>query len=325
MAAPLPLFPLLTAALAAATATVLALSALRHWWAERAGRPYELPVNRTGTAVRATAAALAAVAAAAVLYPYAGWGARPAHNTAAHTPVRAPLRAPLRAPAPAPAPRPAPTPEPPARPRTIAHPADGTLQQLADGTHIWLPAQYGYASAADLDFPLVIAYAPRAQVNDLLTAFAAHTDRGLADPFVVVLPSPDRCGTPTPAKLLDGYRIAPARTARALLGLGDEAAPCAVTEALTHPGRYEAVAAASATYDRPPPPHDRARTQLLLATPAGDEARAASALRLRDALRAAGPGEVRILDGIDPPRRLLALIAGYFTEKLDGPAHPNHP
>lgn len=316
MAAPHPLLlPLLTAALAAATATALALSALRHWWAERAGRPYELPVNRTGTAVRATAAALAAAAALAVLYPYAGWGARPAHNVAVHTPVRAPLRAP--------APAPAPTPEPPARPRTIAHPAHGTLQQLADGTHIWLPAQYGYTSAADLDFPLVIAYAPKAQVNDLLTAFAAHADRGLADPFVVVLPSPDRCGTATPTELLDGYRIAPARTARALLGLGDEAAPCAVTEALTHPGRYEAVAAASATYDRPPLP--RARTQLLLATPAGDEARAASALRLRDALRAAGPGEVRILDGIDPPRRLLALIAGYFTEKLDGPAHPNHP
>jgi hypothetical protein len=239
------------------------------------------------------------------------------------------VRAPLRAPTPAPAPAPAPA--PPARPRTIAHPADGTLQQLADGTRIWLPAQYGYASAADLDFPLVIAYAPKAQVNDVLTAFAAHADRGLADPFVVVLPSLDRCGRAIRAKLLDGYRIAPARTARALLGVGDEAAPCAVNEALAHPGSYEAVAAASATYDRPPPapgddrPRTPARTQLLLATPAGDEARAASALRLRDALRAAGPGEVRILDGIDPPRRLLALIAGYFTEKLDGPAHPNHP
>lgn len=228
-------------------------------------------------------------------------------------------------------PRPDSRPAPPARPRTIAHPADGTLQQLADGTHIWLPEQYGYASAADLDFPLVIAYAPKAQVNSLLTAFAAHTARGLADPFVVVLPGPGRCGTAVPTKLLDGYRIAPARTARALLGLGDEAAPCAVNEALAHPGRYEAVAAASATYDQPSPapgddrPRTPARTQLLLATPAGDEARAASALRLRDALRAAGPGEVRILDGIDPPRRLLALIAGYFTEKLDGPAHPNHP
>lgn len=324
MAHALPLLPgalALLALAAAVTMAALARSALRHWWAQRAGRPYELPVAYAGTVLRASGAALAGAVLAVALWTTAsggsweaagGAGAQPAHSS----PPRAAERAPSH---PSHHPHPVGPPADPAArpPRTIAHPADGTLQRYADGTRVWLPPQYRYPGAADLDFPVVVAYAaPTQDPADLIDAFAAHTRRGLADPFVIVLPV--HCGTPVPAAVTARYRVAPARSARGLLGLGADA-PCAVREALAHPDRYGATAAVSGTYDRlTPPPADG--TELLLATPSGEEAHAASALRLRDTL--GHPDGVRILDGAGPPGRLLALVAGYFTEILDGPNHP---
>ncbi|MDX3357588.1 hypothetical protein PV703_30650, partial [Streptomyces sp. ME01-24h] len=52
------LYALLTAA--GAVAVALARSALRHWWQQRAGRAYELPVRRAGTVLRGSGSALAA-------------------------------------------------------------------------------------------------------------------------------------------------------------------------------------------------------------------------------------------------------------------------
>ncbi|MFE2426995.1 hypothetical protein ACFXJ5_09615 [Streptomyces sp. NPDC059373] len=322
------LLPLLTAVLGSVATAVLARSALRHWWAERAGRPYELPVAYAGTVLRATGAAVAAgVAAGAICWgPGVGsgvgsgvslgggsggasGGARPAHIVAGPAPARdpAPPVRPRRNAAPDPDPGP---------PRTVAHPAGGALQRFADGTRVWLPPQYDYPSAAGLDFPYVVAYMAQDDAPGLLGAFDAHVRRGLADPFVVVLPA--RCGARVPDAVTDRYRLAPVRSARALLGLGDQA-PCAVREALTHPDRYQAAAGVSGTYDDMALPR-RSTTDFLLATPSGEEAHADAALRLRDEM--GDLTEVRILDGITPRRRLLGLVAGYFTEKLDGPESP---
>jgi hypothetical protein len=311
------LLPLLAAVLGAVATAALARSALRHWWAERAGRPYELPVAYAGTVVRAAGAAVAAAVVAVAICWGSGLGggpggAHPAHIAAEPAPARAPAPPvrPRRNPAPAPARDPGP-------PRTVAHPAGGTLQRYADGTRVWLPPQYGYPSAAGLDFPYVVAY--MAQDDDapaLLGAFDTHVRSGLADPFVVVLPA--RCGAEVPEAVTDRYRLAPVRSARALLGLGDQA-PCAVREALAHPEHYQAAAGISGTYDDMALPR-RSTTDFLLATPSGEEEHAASALRLRDEMQ--DLTEVRILDGITPRRRLLGLVAGYFTEKLDGPESP---
>jgi hypothetical protein len=41
-------------------------------------------------------------------------------------------------------------------------------------------------------------------------------------------------------------------------------------------------------------------------------------LRLREALHSRGD-QVRIIDGVRARRELFALVAGYLTEKLDGP------
>jgi hypothetical protein len=54
-------------ALASITAAVLARSALRCWWAQRAGRPYELPVRHGGTVLRAAGSAAACAVAMTLL------------------------------------------------------------------------------------------------------------------------------------------------------------------------------------------------------------------------------------------------------------------
>ena len=82
-----------TMVLAGATAVLLGHRALRHWYGERAGRAYELPVNRVGTAVRAGAAGAAALLAAALALPLlAGGGVRAAARTGTAVPAPGPPR-----------------------------------------------------------------------------------------------------------------------------------------------------------------------------------------------------------------------------------------
>ncbi|MDX3238466.1 hypothetical protein PV392_22800 [Streptomyces sp. ME03-5709C] len=329
------LYALLTAA--GAVAVALARSALRHWWQQRAGRAYELPVRRAGTVLRGAGSALAAAVATtlAVCLP-AGPGDRtpppPGRVTAAGPP-------PSRPSAPPP-PRPRPVPSDPVDaglvpPRTLGHPAGGTLQQLSDGTRVWLPPQYDYPDSAGVYFPLVVAHIDPAD-PDLFAGFAAQSLRGIADPFVVVLPA--RCEAalpaPVPAAVARLYRVLPGRPARALLGV-DEDAACVVRQQLADPRGFTTAIGVSGGYagiDRsgPPPdsPADRntmgratPRPALLLAVPSGQEAARRSAVALRGRVRDMST-EVRLLDGIAPRRRLFALVAGYATEKLDGPYRP---
>ena len=119
------------------------------------------------------------------------------------------------------------------------------------------------------------------------------------------------------AEVARRYRVLAAPTATGVIGIGAEA-PCAVREALATTGRYGAAAGISGLYP-PLAPSPLPHPSLLLATATGETAARASALRLRDALHPHGD-EVRVIDGIAAHRELFALVAGYLTEKLDGPA-----
>ncbi|SHL19050.1 hypothetical protein SAMN05216499_10333 [Actinacidiphila paucisporea] len=300
--------------LAGAAAVLLGHRALRHWWAERAGKAYELPVDRSGTAVRAGAAGTAALLAAALALPLLGGGGR--EEVDAGAAALAPVLVP---PPPARTPEPAP---PPPEVRTLGHPAGGTLDQLQDGTRVWLPPQYASRKAAGIGFPVVVAHLPADAETDLYGGFALATKRRTADSFVLVLPAhcaPGSAHGPATAlaEVARRYRVLAARTATGVIGVG-AGAPCAVREALATTGRYGAAAGISGLYP-PLAPSSLPRPSLLLAVATGDTAARAATLRLRAALHPHGD-EVRVIDGIAAHRELFAQIAGYMTEKLDGPA-----
>lgn len=311
--------------LAVVAAVGLARSGLRHWWAEHAGRVYELPVDRRGTVLRAAAAGGAAVLAIVVAVPLLSgpgpFGAGPGRPSAVVAPRTSPS-SPTSHPVPRPAPSaPSPTPTQPA-PRTLSHPAGGTLQQFADGTRVWLPPQYAYRRAATLAFPVVIAHLP-ADEPDLYTGFTTQAASGKADPFLLVMP-PACTERTDPAALLATigrrYRILTGRDALAVIGVGDRAA-CAVRTAYAHPDRYAAVVGVSGAYQGVTMPAAAGRAPLLMISAAGETGPRASALRLRTTLHAP-KDEVRIVDRIVRRRVLFATVAGYLTEKLRGPNHP---
>lgn len=354
---------------AGGAALAFGVKALRHWWAERAGRAYELTVDRTGTALRGGAAGLAAVLAGVLALPLLDLGpggpsAGPAGSSAA---------APVRPVVPSPPPRtPAPAPPPP-EVHTLGHPAGGTLDQFGDGTRVWLPPQYGSRHAVHLAFPVLVVHLPGtagttppgtapaagSPGTDLFDGFALAVQRGLADPFVLVLPPTCDRDAAALAEAALRYRVLPARTATGLMGIGADA-PCAVREAFASPTRFAAAAGISGHYPSPaarptatPPtpapalPHPArnpspgpspttrpaprtgtgsatptaAEIPLLLASRAGEGDSQTSALRLRDALRPHGD-DVRLIDGIPSSRELFAQVAAYLTEKLDAPATP---
>lgn len=295
---------------AAAAAVLLGHRALRHWWAERAGRAYELPEDRTGTALRAGAAGAAALLAAGMAVPLFAGG-----RGQAEAGMSAPAPAPVVAPAP-PARTPEPAPPPP-EVHTLGHPAGGTLDALRDGTRVWLPPKYATAKAARIGFPVVVAHLPAGADADLYEGFARAAKRGLADAFVLVLPTGCTQDPAVIAEVARRYRVLPARTAAGVIGAGADA-PCAVREALATTGRFGAAVGISGLYPRLVPsrsPHP----SLLLATAPGETAAQAAALRLRDALHPHGD-QVRVIDALAAHRDRFALIAGYLTEKLDGPA-----
>lgn len=309
-----------TMVLAAASAVLLGHRALRHWWAERAGRAYELPVDRTGTALRTGAAGAAALLAAALALPLLGGSSG---QDGAGAGSAAPAPAPVVVPSP-PARTPEPAPPPP-EVRTLGHPAGGTLDQLQDGTRVWLPPQYASPKAAGIGFPVVVAHLPATAAPDLYGGFALAVKRGLADSFVLVLPT--GCARDSARDLAHDsaavaeaarrYRVLVARTATGVIGVGADA-PCVVREALATTGRYAAAAGISGLYPSLTPsplPHP----SLLLATTSGETAADAAALRLRADLHPHGD-EVRVIDGVAAHRELFALVARYLTEKLDGPA-----
>ncbi|QMV22647.1 hypothetical protein GQS52_13645 [Streptomyces sp. SCUT-3] len=229
------------------------------------------------------------------------------------------------------------------RPRTVGRPSNGRLQEFPDGTRVWLPRQYDYPSAKRRAFPVVVTRTAERDQQDVFRAFAAHTERELADPFVLVLPAPAADCAADPAPLLEAvarhYRLVGGAKARGVLGTGVHAA-CAVRQELEHPDRYAAAAglwgdyadvgappgaagtpAASGKPDEAGKPGTVAkgdgRPQVLLGAVAGDGRTRTSALRLRGLVR---PGaEARVLDTPVGRHRLLAATAGYFTEKLTGP------
>lgn len=311
--------------LAGAAAVLLGHRALRHWWAERAGRAYELPVDRGGTALRAAAAGAAALLAGVLALPLLGGGSggNGADAGGGTARVSADGGKASAAPAPAAPPRtPQPAPPPPAL-RTLGHPAGGTLDELADGTRVWLPPWYDSPRGVRVAFPVAVAHLPAEREADLFDGFALAAQRGLSDPFVLVLP-PDcsRAG----AALADAarhFRLLAARSGTGVIGVG-AAAPCAVNAALATTGRYGAAAGVSGLYPpraassssrtAPPPP------PLLLASAPGEAAARTAARRLRTALHPRRADDVRLLDGMPVRRALFAQIAGYLTEKLDGPA-----
>lgn len=298
---------------ATAAAVLLAHRALRHWWSERAGRPYELPADRLGTALRAGAAGVAALTAVCLAVPLLADSRGSGH--ADQAPAGKPVAEAAVAP-PAPRRTPAPAPPPPEM-RTVGHPAGGTLMELRDGVRVWLPPRYASPGAAGLVYPAVLAQLPATGDPDLYEGFAVQAKRGLANPFVLVMPRD--CGQDPAAVMAAAaryFRILPATGAHAVIGLGAQA-PCAVHEALAHPGRYRAAAGISGVYP-PLAPAAGPHPALLLAATTGELAPRASALRLRSALHAHGD-QVRIIDGVRVRRELYALVAGYLTEKLDGP------
>ncbi|MEU3458341.1 hypothetical protein ABZ721_00105 [Streptomyces sp. NPDC006733] len=313
--------------LSTAAALVLMRSALRHWWSERCGRVYELSQNRLGTTLRVAAAGAAALAAVAVGVPLlsGGGGGGTAPAVAADLPLPAPASAPARAPAP---------PESwSAPPRTLSRPSGGVLQELADGTRVWTPPQYSYPRSAKVSFPVVVAQVGAAdqQEQQIYAGFAAQVQRGTADPFLVVLPRDCAAAGPDLRAVAHHYRTLTVRSARAILGVGDRAA-CAVREAFAHPDRYRAVAGVSGTYENVdvPSPAGRRSLAILLAygagagssgSGAGEAAERDSARKLRTALRAR-TGEVRVISGVAGSRELFARVAGYLTEKVDGPERP---
>lgn len=301
--------------LAACAAVLLARRAVRYWRQERAGRPYELPVDLRGIALRAGAACAAVLVAATLAVSLPDDPA-----TAPATPAVAAVSRPTRTPEPLPPPPPrTPEPAPPAAgARTMGHPAGGTLQVLPDGTRVWLPPRYDSARAVGVAYPVVLVRVPAAEDPDLYGGFAFQVQRRLADAFILALPRD--CGRDSGAVLAEvarRYRALTVRTAQAVLGVGPEA-PCAVREALADPSRYAAAVGVSGTYP-PLTPAPGSRPCLLLATASGETAPRHSARGLRKALRPHG-GDVRVLEGVARRRQLFALVASYFTEKLDGPA-----
>ena len=177
-------------ALSGAAALTFGLRALRHWSAERAGRAYELAADRIGTALRAGAAGLAAVVAGLLAFPFLGAdlsadGAAPAGSRAA-----APVPDGLPTPPPPPPRTPAPAPPPP-EVRTLDHPAGGTLDQLRDGTLVWLPPQYGSPHATHLAFPVVVVHLP-STAAPATTAPAATAPGGSATPAAPARPTAAR-------------------------------------------------------------------------------------------------------------------------------------
>lgn len=314
--------------LATAATALLTHRTVLHWRTEQAGRPYELPVDHRGTALRAGAAGAAALTAATLAVSLINRADTPDTATA---PARAtvasarPAADPRTAadPLPPPPPRtPEPAPPPP-EVRTTGHPAGGTLQVLQDGTQVWLPPRYDSARAAGVAYPVVLARVPAPTDRALYDGFALQVQRRLADSFILVLP-PDcnRDSATALAEVRRRYRALTAPTAQAVLGIGPEA-PCAVHEALANPARYTAAVGVSGTYPplaRTPGP----RPAVLLAASSGETAATRSARTLRAALRPGG-ADVRVLDGIASHRELFALVAAYLTEKLDGPARVSPP
>ncbi|MFG1811710.1 hypothetical protein [Streptomyces sp. NPDC049040] len=302
-----------TIVLAGAAALLLGHRALRHWWAERAGRAYELPVDRTGTALRAGAAGIAALLAAALAVPLIGTGGQAAVGTQAAAPVPAPV-SPAVPPPPARTPEPAP---PPPEVHTLGHPSGGTLDQLRDGTLVWLPPRYTTPKASGIGYPVVVAHLTAAANADLYAGFALALHRRHADPFVLVLPVGCDHDSAAITEAARRYRVLVARKDTGVIGVGADA-PCAVREALATKGRYAAAVGISGLYP-PLAPSPLPHPSLLLATTPGETATGAAALRLRRALHPHGD-EVRVIDGVAAHRELFALVAGYLTEKLDGPA-----
>ncbi|MYS22780.1 hypothetical protein GA0115240_144832 [Streptomyces sp. DvalAA-14] len=312
----------------ASTALTFALRALRHWQGERAGRVYELPVDRRGVALRIGAAGAAALVAAVLAVPLLHRSPAPVSSAsslagpAAPSPART---APRTAPAPPPPPRtpepapPAPSPPPSLSPeaRTLGHPSGGTLQLLSDGTRVWLPPFYDTPHAAGVAYPVVLAHVDDPKGDpDLYAGLAEGLRRGRSDPFVLVMP--DSCDRDSGALLTEvahRYRTLTSVSARAVLGIGAQA-PCAVREALANPGRYQAGIGISGTYPEltetagPQPP-------LLLASLGSESGSYASAVRLRESLNARGDA-VRLIDGVGRRSALMSLVAAYLTEKLDG-------
>lgn len=336
--------------LAAAGATLrLTAGAVRHWRGQRAGRPYELPVDHRGTALRAAGAAAAAVTASALGAALLTSGG-PAHPPAVR--AAAPVRPSPSVPPPPPR---TPMPAPPApEVRTLGHPSGGTLQVLRDGTRVWLPPRYDSPRAADLAYPVVVAYGaadpspgtsggrpsgssadpsahPSPNVSadpyaDMYAGFVQAADRHKADLFVLVTPPacpPAGSGAAVPAEVGAHYRVLGEQSARGVLGAGPGAA-CALRDVLGGaPGRYGAAAGVSGTYPRPSAlaPAAGPHPPLLLVTAAGESGLRAGARRLRDALRYGGrPGAVHTVGGVGTRRQEFAEVAAYFTEKLYGPS-----
>ncbi|BBA98138.1 hypothetical protein RVR_4205 [Actinacidiphila reveromycinica] len=302
--------------LALGATALLAVRALRHWYGQRAGLVYELPVDHRGTLLRAGASGATALLAATVAVPLL-------HDVGA-APVRTRAVA-ARAPRPAVVPpSPTGTPEavpPPPEPRVLGHPAGGTLEELRDGTRVWLPRRYTTPSAADIAYPVVIVHTSSAGSSagsDLYSAFDGQANRGRANSFLLV--APPRCPTDPAALLAEvaaRYRTLTARTAHGVIGFGAQA-PCAVREALSHPDRYAAAAGVSGDYPAIARPTG-SYPPLLLAASTAETRQRASAVRLRTSLRARGD-QVRVFDGGRRPQDLAAQVAAYLTEKLDGPA-----
>ncbi|MEV6009186.1 hypothetical protein AB0M29_20530 [Streptomyces sp. NPDC051976] len=298
---------------AAAAALLLAQRALRHWWAQRAGRPYELRVDHRGTVVWSGAAVVAAAVAIALAVPLlSGPAAAPAPRVVVAT-AAAPVTAP-----PAPPRTPAPAPPPPEL-RTLGHPSGGTLQELRAGIRVWTPPWYDSKNAAHLAYPVVVADVPADGADEVYDGFARQAKRGRSDPFLVVMPRD--CGQDTGTVLAEvarQYRVLSATTARGVLGAG-AGAPCAVREAFAHPDRFGAAAGLSGSYPPPLPTPGAVRPPLLLASVTGAPTGRGTNRDLRDALHAHGD-QVRVIDGVSARRgELYALAAAYLTEKLDGP------
>ncbi len=334
-------------AVAAAGAVPLARGAARQWRGQLAGRPYELPENYRPALLRAAASAAVLTAGIALAISLPGDGGTAPATTAtaaaraAHAPPPAARPSALAHTSPPhrrPAPPPPPTAAPPV-PRTLAGPAGGTLQAFADGTRVWLPPQYAYASAAHRTFPLVVAYLPAAAPEDepLFPAFARRVAAGKADPFVVVLPAGCDADPVRAADLAAGvYRTVPGTSARAVMGVGARAA-CALRTALTRPGDFGAYVGVAGTYDggAVPMPSGPLGTSpnVMLASGTGEPRERDSSLRLRNALRQRAGVRVRVVDGVPASRSLgggqrrheLALAAQYLTEELAAPGVQTRP
>lgn len=309
-------------ATAAATA-LLAHRALRHWRTERAGRVYELPVDRRGTAARAGAAGAAAVVAAAlgVSLLHGGGGSGGGRGSADAAGLVPAAAAPVATPSVPPPPPRTPEPAPPApEVHTIGHPAGGTLQQLSDGTRVWLPPLYDSRRAATLAYPVVVARVS-GDAKAVFEGFARAAQKKRADLFVVAVPADcTRDDGVVLAEVARRYRTLTGPAASGLLGVGGQA-PCAVREALTSDGRFGAAAGASGTY-RGITATPGAHPTVLLASAAGESGARASALRLKASV-AAGPDggrrdAVRVLDAL-ARRDVFSQVAAFMTEKLAGP------